>query len=203
MKKGYVFASLLALVCAALVARSFAEEQISTGVNIGAKAPNFTLVDQNGKTVSLHDFAGKVVVLEWTNPKCPVVQGLYAKKTMLNLFNSYHEKNVAWLAIDSSSYATNDNDKTWADEQNIPYSILDDSSGVTGKAYNATNTPNMYIVSTDGTLVYEGAIDNARTDDKNAGSLNYVQQALDEIAAGKTVSIPQTKPYGCDVKYKD
>jgi peroxiredoxin len=203
MKKSYVFTSLLAIVAVALVARSYAEDQKAAGVAIGAKAPDFTLQDQTGKPVSLHDFTGKVVVLEWTNPKCPVVQGLYAKKTMQTLFNEYHEKNVAWLAVNSSYYATDDNDKAWADEQSIAYPVLNDSTGVTGKAYNATNTPNMYIVSPDGTLLYQGAIDDARSSNANPGSLNYVGQALTEILAGKTVSVPQTTPYGCTVKYKD
>ena len=203
MRKLYAFVSLVVLVSIALAARGLADDQKDVGVNIGAKVPDFSLQDQNGKGVSLHDFFGKVVVLEWTNPNCPIVQRHYAAKTMLNLYSQYQDKGVAWLAINSSDFATNDSDKQWATEQNIPYPVLNDASGATGHAYHATNTPNMYIVGTDGTLLYQGAIDNDPHDDLTSGKINYVHQALDEILSGKSVSVPQTKPYGCSVKYKD
>lgn len=204
MRKIYAFASLLALVSMALVARSFADDQKDAGVAIGAKAPDFTLQDQDGKTVSLHDFLGKTVVLEWTNSQCPIVQRHYREKTMQTLFTAFQDKNVAWLAVNSSNFATNEIDKQWAVEQNIAYPVLNDSAGTTGHAYHATNTPDMYIVGTDGTLLYQGAIDNDPPGDKAASDrTNYVHQALDEILAGKSVSVPETKPYGCGVKYKD
>jgi peroxiredoxin len=203
MRKIYALASLLAMVMIALAARSFAEDQNDSGVAIGAKAPDFSLQDQNGKVVSLHDSLGKVVVLEWTNPNCPIVQRHYAAKTMLTLYGQYQDKGVVWLAINSSNFATNDSDKQWATEQNIAYPVLNDASGATGHAYHATNTPDMYIVGTDGALLYQGAIDNDPQGDKTGDKINYVHQALDEILSGKPVSVPQTKPYGCSVKYKD
>jgi peroxiredoxin len=195
--------ALLAVLSLALVARSFADDQPSPGVSIGAKAPDFSLQDQNGKVVNLHDSLGKIVVLEWTNPQCPIVQRHYAAKTMLTLYSQYQEKGIVWLAINSSNYATNESDQQWATEQNIPYPVLNDASGSTGHAYHATNTPNMFIVGTDGSLLYEGAIDNDPEGDMTSGKINYVHQALDEILSSKAVSVPQTKPYGCSVKYKD
>jgi peroxiredoxin len=198
-----VTSSLLVLASIAWVGRSFAEDQSESGVNIGAKAPDFTLQDQNGKTVSLHDFAGKIVVLEWTNPNCPFVQRVYKEKIMQNLQSEYQQKGIIWLAINSGSTATNDADKQWAAEQSISYPELNDSSGSTGKAYHATNTPDMFIITSDGTVAYEGAIDNDPEGDKSSDRVNYVHQALDEILAGKPVSTPQTKPYGCSVKYAD
>jgi peroxiredoxin len=203
MRKLYALAALLAVASIALVARSYAESQKETGVSIGAKAPDFTLQDQNGKSVSLHDFAGKIVVLEWTNPQCPFVQRHYQAKTMQTLASDFESKNVDWLAINSTSSATNDSNKQWAEAQSISYPILNDSTGTVGKEYHATNTPEMYIIATDGTLLYEGAIDNDRGGDKTTGKVNYVRQALDEIVSGKPVSTPQTKPYGCSVKYHD
>ena len=207
MRKTAAFASLLALVSVALIARSFAEDQkdsgATVGVSIGAKAPDFTLQDPNGKNVSLHDYLGKIVVLEWTNPQCPFVQRHYQAKTMQTLASQYQSKNVVWLAINSSNFDTNDANQQWAAQQNISYPELNDSSGVTGKAYHATNTPEMYVIGTDGTLLYQGAIDNDPQGEKTSDKINYVHQALDEILSGKPVSTPQTKPYGCSVKYKD
>ncbi|MGD0541799.1 MAG: thioredoxin family protein [Tepidisphaeraceae bacterium] len=202
-KTTYALTSLLVLASIALIGRSFAEDQKDTGVSIGAKPPDFTLQDQNGKNISLHDFAGKIVVLEWTNPECPFVQRHYKEKTMQTLASQYQDKGVVWLAINSSNYATNDASKQWAEAQNISYPELNDSGGSTGKAYHATNTPHMFIVASDGTLAYEGAIDNDPDGDKTSDKVNYVQKALDEILSGKSVSVPQTKPYGCSVKYAD
>jgi peroxiredoxin len=203
MRKFYAIASVMALVGIALVARSFAEDQKESGVSVGAKAADFSLQDQSGKNVSLHDFSGKIVVLEWTNPECPFVQRHYHEKTMQTLASQYQAKNVVWLAINSSNFATNDSNKEWAESQSISYPILNDSSGSTGRAYHATNTPEMYIIGTDGTLLYQGAIDNDPAGEKTGDKINYVHQSLDEILAGKSVSTPQTKPYGCSVKYKD
>jgi peroxiredoxin len=202
MRKTYVMASRVAIVAIALAARGFANESES-GIAIGMKAPDFSLEDQDGKTVSLHNFAGKTVVLEWTNPNCPFVQRHYREKTMQTLSDQYKDKGVAWLAINSSFFATDDQDKQWVTGQSISYPVLNDSSGGAGHAYNATNTPDMFIVGADGKVAYEGAIDNDPTDEKTGDKINYVHQALDEILAGKSVSVPQTKPYGCNVKYKD
>jgi hypothetical protein len=82
--------------------------------------------------------------------------------------------------------------------------ILDDSSGKVGRAYKATNTPHMFIINTDGNIVYNGAIDNAPLGKvpKDKKYVNYVDKALEELTSGKTISIAKTKPYGCTVKYK-
>jgi peroxiredoxin len=172
------------------------------GVAVGKPAPAFSLTDQDGKTVNLSDFAGKIIVLEWVNPACPIVQRHYKAGTMIDLYTQYKDKGIVWLSINSTSTDTNDADKKWATDQKVPWPVLSDASGATGHAYGATNTPGMFVVGADGTVKYKGAIDNdpqgahAATD-----RVNYVKQALDEILAGKPVSAPETKQYGCTVKY--
>ncbi len=203
MRKIYSLALLAALAAAVFVARGLAADQpsVSGKAVIGQPAPDFMLADQNGKNVSLHDFRGKIVVLEWTNPECPIVQRHYQAKTMLNLYGEYKDKDVAWLAINSTNSADNKENLDWANQQGIGYSILNDSSGAVGHAYRATNTPHMFIVGKDGKLVYRGAIDNDPQGDMTSGKINYVNQALTEILSGKAVSVPETKAYGCTVKY--
>jgi peroxiredoxin len=169
---------------------------------IGKPAPAFTLQNMDGKNVSLSDESGKIVVLEWTNPDCPIVQRHYHAKTMTTLHDKYKSKNVVWLAINSSNYVTNHIDQKWASEQGITYPILNDAPGDVGRLYGATNTPQMFVIGTDGTLLYKGAIDNDRNGDLETGKINYVDQAVTEILASKPVSVPETKPYGCTVKYK-
>jgi len=174
---------------------------VETGVAIGKPAPAFSLTDQDGKTVQLSDYAGKLIVLEWMNPACPIVQRHYSAGTMIGLYKQYKDKGIVWLSIDSTSTDDNAADKKWATGQQVPWPILSDAGGATGKAYGATNTPGMFVIGTDGAVLYKGAIDNDPQGDRGASGVNYVSQALDEILAGKPVSAPETKQYGCSVKY--
>jgi peroxiredoxin len=171
---------------------------------VGEPAPSFTLQDQTGKTVSLSDFVGKVVVLEWFNDQCPFVQKHYKTGAMNNLAAKYGKEGVVWLAVNSSNFTTNDKNAAVAKDWNIDRPILNDASGATGKAYGAKTTPGMYVIGKDGKLLYAGAIDSIDDDETSSLSkaTNYVGKALDEILADKPVTTPETKSYGCSVKYK-
>jgi peroxiredoxin len=170
------------------------------------KAPDFTLKNYDGKEFKLADFKGKIVVLEWINRQCPFVRYHYEKKsTMQKLAAKYKkDKKVVWLAIDSTNFHKTADNKKFAEKNKIKHPILDDSTGKIGRAYHATNTPHMFIINTDGNIVYNGAVDNAPLGrvPKNKEYVNYVDKALGELTSGKTVSIAKTKPYGCTVKYK-
>jgi peroxiredoxin len=171
---------------------------------IGEAAPAFTLHDIEGKSVSLADFAGKTVVLEWINPDCPFVVRHYNLDTMTKLAAA--NKDVVWLAIATGATADSDSLKTFAQKEGVSYPILLDPDGSTGKAYGAKKTPHMYIIGKDGKLAYAGGIDDQEIGEPNAplkeGTVNYVEKALKEIADGKPVSQAETKAYGCGVKYK-
>ena len=168
-------------------------------------AAAFTLMDQDGKAVSPSDYAGKIVVLEWVNPQCPFVAYHYRDdvRTMPRLAEKYKDKGVVWLAVDTTYNWTAEKSKVFHDEHKLPYPILDDSKGDVGHAYQAKSTPDMFIIDPQGLIVYSGAIDNAPLGKlpKDAAAVNYVQKALDELLAGKPITTPQTKSYGCSVKY--
>ena len=168
---------------------------------LGEAAPAFTLQDQTGKMVNLSDFAGKVVVLEWLNPECPFVVRHYKAKTMSTLVDKYKDKNVVWLAINSTNTATSEFNGSWVSENSLTYPILNDREGKVGKLYGAKTTPHMYVIDPSGKLVYRGAIDDDPSGQNGGKGVNYVDQALDEVLAGKAVSVPETKSYGCSVKY--
>lgn len=187
-------AALLALTATALPAQA--------AVKVGQKAPSFILKDANGKSVSLSDYTGKVVVLEWTNPYCPFVQRHYREHTMTNLASEFGPQGVTWLAINSTSNQTDAQDETWSKKNHLDYPVLNDSSGKVGKEYGAKTTPDMYIINANGKLVYSGGIDNDPRGDKGASRVNYVKKALTETLAGKPVTTPMSKPYGCNVHYK-
>ena len=168
--------------------------------SIGATAPSFALQDQDGNEVRLADFSGKVVVLEWFNNDCPFVQRHYAAKTMATLAESFQDQGVVWLAINSTHYATKENNKAWKEKYSLPYPILSDNSGEVGTTYAAKTTPHMYIIDKSGTLVYAGGIDDDPKGESKSPT-NYVSKALQEVLAGSTVTTPESKPYGCSVKY--
>jgi len=169
------------------------------------KAPDFSLKNYDGKEYKLADFKGKIVVLAWINPECPFVRYHYEKKSTINeLAKKYKEKNVVWLAINSTNFHKTEDNKKFAEKNKISHPILDDHSGKVGRAYHATNTPHMFVINAEGNIVYNGAIDNAPLGriPKDKEYANYVDKALEELTSGKTVSLAKTKPYGCSVKYK-
>ena len=192
----------LGLACASTEAGSSPAAEPVAAAAVGAAAPAFSLEDQTGKKVSLSDYAGKIVVLEWVNPDCPFVQRHANAKTMTNLIGKYGSQNVVWLGINSTHYADNAANAKWIDKHSLPHAILNDQSGTVGRAYGARTTPHMYIIDPSGKLVYAGGIDDDQGGSKGATAVNYVDKALAELTSGKSVSLPETKPYGCSVKYK-
>jgi peroxiredoxin len=185
-----------------LVAAVAAPVMAGDGVSVGTKAPDFTLPDTAGKEVSLSDFVGKVVVLEWLNPDCPFVQRHYKAGTMKHLATTYGKDGVVWLTINSTHYMDAGASAKFKKDHDLPYPILVDQSGQVGHLYGAVTTPHMFIIDDSGTVVYNGAIDDDPRGSKGEGAVDYVAAALDELLAGKPVTTAETKPYGCSVKYK-
>ena len=178
-------------------------------VSIGQPAPDFTLTDCSGKKVSLSDYKGKVVVLEWVNHGCPFVAKHYGSGNMQKLQADAAAKGVVWLSICSSApgkqghMTGGDASKKCAETQSAATAYLLDESGEVGKTYNAKVTPEMVVIDANGVLVYQGAIDDKKSTNPGdiAGAKNYVAAALDEVLAGKPVTTPKTEAYGCSVKY--
>jgi peroxiredoxin len=165
-------------------------------------APAFTLTAHDGSKVSLSDYEDRIVVLEWFNFECPFVKYHYGEAaTMKGLASRYAEKGVVWLAINSTSHTTAQQDREFAEKNELKYPILDDRDGRVGRAYGAVTTPHMFVIDKRGRIVYRGAIDNAPMGKTEGAVLNHVDSALDELIAGQRVSVPETKPYGCNVKY--
>jgi len=176
----------------------------TAGAEIGKPAPAFALKGIDGKEYKLADLKDKVVVLEWTNHECPVVNTYHTAGTMMNTFKKFAGKPVVWLAIDSSSFAADKSEaiKKWAAEKKVEYPILLDAPGTIGKAYGAKTTPHIFIIDQKGTLAYMGAPDSQNEEKDQEKVRNYVEEAVTALLSGSTVATAQTKPYGCTVKYK-
>ena len=182
----------------------------NAAATVGQPAPAFTLSDTNGKTVNLADYKGKTVVLEWHNPECPFVKKHYDSANMQGLQSRYTKDDVVWLAVSSTEPSHQDYKKPEVmnailkTSKATPTAYLMDESGATGKNYGAKTTPHMYVINGQGTLVYAGGIDDKRSADIADIKIakNFVSAALDEMKAGKPISVSTSTPYGCSVKYK-
>jgi peroxiredoxin len=191
-----------AVLLSLLASSSFAGE-------LGQKAPDFSLTDLDGKTVKLADFKGKTVVLEWFNPECPFVKATHTRGPLVGTAKKHIKNGVVWLAINSGAPGKQgagvEKNKAGVKTFDLPHPVLLDESGSVGKAYGATNTPHLFVIDKAGNLVYRGGIDNSPDGEGQSpqgGKLvNYVDAALEDLAAGKPVKQPESKAYGCSVKY--
>jgi glutathione peroxidase-family protein len=181
----------------------------ATAAEIGQAAPAFDAKDLNGKTVTLGDLQGKVVVFEWVNFGCPFVKKHYGSGNMQKLQADYTAKGAVWITVNSTAkgkegyqeaakmaeIAKENGDKS-------THFILD-PDGKIGKAFGAKVTPHMFIVNKEGKLAYDGAIDSMATakQDDVAAADKLFANALDAVLAGKEVVNAKNQPYGCGVKY--
>jgi hypothetical protein len=205
---GAGFAGVAAVTMTAMVCLP-GHADSSAQAKIGAPAPQFTLIDSNEKSVSLADFKGKTVVLEWTNHECPYVRKHYGGQNMQALQKKWTGQDVVWLTVISSMpgsqghVAPLEANKLTADRGAKPTAVLLDPKGTVGRSYGAQVTPHMYVIKPDGTLAYMGGIDDkptTRLEDLKTAN-NFVDQALTEVAQGKPVSTTTSRPYGCTIKY--
>ena len=200
MTRHKIVPSALAVATAAVLAAA-----PGFALAVGEKAPAFELQDLAGQTHSLADYTGKTVVLEWVNPNCPFSDRHAEEKTMIELADRYGE--VVWLGINSTNPESRDylmtaEHASWAAERGVDYPILYDESGEVGHAYDAKTTPHMYVIDGDGTVVYNGAIDNDPPGRMTQEARdNYVDSGLGALGQGSTPDPASTKPYGCTVKY--
>lgn len=196
----------LTLAIALAASTSFTDAQAA---RVGDQAPGFTGNDSNGKTETLSQFAGKYVVLEWHNHDCPYTRKHYESGNMQSLQKGWTAKGVVWLTIISSApgeqgYVTSAQENAYMRKMGArPTAAILDPKGTIGHLYDAKTTPEIYVVSPNGKLIYEGAIDDHPTPDVSDVKIskNYLSAALTDAMEGRSVTITYTRPYGCSVKY--
>jgi peroxiredoxin len=174
---------------------------------VGERAPDFTATTATGETVSLGDLAGQTVMLEWTNHDCPFVVRHY-QGNMQSLQNEAAGNDVVWIQVISSApgeqgYVSAERALELNEERsaNVAHVFMD-PDGIIGRAYDARTTPQMYVIDGEGTLRYNGGIDDQpRPRAGDPEPIPYAQLALNVVLAGEEVEITETQPYGCNVKY--
>jgi peroxiredoxin len=196
-------------ICAAILL-SVVAVTAQANVRTGQAAPHFTAIDALSNTeISLADFRNKTVVLEWVNYGCPFVKKHYSAGNMQRLQADADADNVVWISINSS--AKGKQGYLAAEEVAVEMATrgaknryyIRDETGTIGQAYGAKTTPHMYVINAEGTLVYQGAIDDNRSADPATiqGATNYITAALHALSKGAPVKPHTTQPYGCSVKY--
>lgn len=176
---------------------------------VGEAAPALEATTSGGETISLADFVGKTVVLEWTNDGCPFVQKHYGSGNMQAMQAAVTRAGGIWISVISSAQGKQGYvDGTAADALNAergasPTFVVLDPDGKVGRAYAARTTPHMFVIDGDGVLRYDGAIDNqpSASPAKVDEAIPYALNAFRALEAGEDVDPARTRPYGCSVKY--
>lgn len=183
----------------------------SANLTAGQPARDFKLRDTDNNVISLTQYRGKTVVIEWNNPGCPFVQKHYKSGNMQATQAAALAQGAVWLTVNSGApgkqgHMSGPQAAAFVTGQKARVTeYLLDPTGVVGKAYGAKTTPQIFIVNPVGTIVYQGAIDDKPTTNPAdiATARNHVKAALGELKAGKPVSVAETRSYGCSVKYPD
>lgn len=195
-----------ALLCTVALLAACIANVACAAVETGKPAPDFAFTDLSGKTQKLSDFRGKIVVLEWLNPACPYVVRHYRSGNLPDTQAVAAADGAVWLQINSSAIGDLNAVKSteWQKKQGvIATAYIRDQSGKIGRLFGAQVTPHCFVIGRDGTLVYQGAIDDQPQASQVAtpSAHNYVKAALAALKAGKPVEKAATQAYGCDIKY--
>jgi peroxiredoxin len=205
--KGFARAAFISIVAAACVgAGSYASATELSRVNVGAQAPLFTAPGADGKPHSLRDYAGRLVVLEWTNPVCPFTAVKYKSGAMQALQHYAEAQHIVWLSIDTAApdragYLTPSAARTRIAQTHATVTaFLFDVDGKIARSYGAKTTPSFFVIDRNGKLAYQGAMDEQVFADQGEGR-EYVKSALDDLIAGRALKYSETQPQGCAVEY--
>lgn len=199
-------ASIISIAVAGIGVAGLAQATGLSRVDVGAPAPQFTTKGADGKQHSLRDYAGKLVVLEWTSPVCPFTAVKYKSGAMQALQRYAALQQIVWLSIDTAApdkagYLTAAAARSRIAQTHATITaFLFDVDGNIARSYGAKTTPSFFVVNRDGKLAYEGAMDDQVFADQDAGR-EYVKSALDDLIAGRRVQKTETQPQGCAIEY--
>jgi peroxiredoxin len=161
------------------------------------KVQNFTLSDGKGKAHSLSDFKdAKAIVVMFIATRCPVSNAY--NQRMIDLYKDYHDKKVAFLAINSNKLEDLEEVNKHAMENGFDFPVLKDVNNIVADKFSAQVTPEIFVLNSSFDILYHGRID----DSQREGEIKSkdLRKALDQILAGKEVGLKETKAFGCTIK---
>ena len=178
----------------------------STMLPLGTRAPDFSLPNVDGRTVSLRDFAdAPALVVVFMCNHCPFVKHL--ADSLAATAKQYQARGVAFVGInsnDAQAYPDDSPERMKEEARNRGYTFpyLFDESQEVAKAYRAACTPDFYVFDSKRLLVYRGQYDDTRPDSGKPPTGADLRAALDALLAGKPVPAEQKPSIGCNIKWK-
>jgi peroxiredoxin len=178
----------------------------STMLPLGTKAPDFSLVNVDGRTVSLADFNGApALLIVFMCNHCPFVKHLAGP--LAQFAHEYMQKKVAVVGINSNDVANYPADSPEqmvreAEDQGYAFPYLYDETQEVAKAYRAACTPDFFLFDRNQRLVYRGQFDSSRPDNGVPITGADLRAAIDAVLAGKQPSDKQMPSIGCNIKWK-
>jgi peroxiredoxin len=187
------------IVLALLVLAAFAGPALAASPAIGSAAPAFELKTLDGKPFSLADAekTNSYVVLMFIATNCPYSNAYNDR--MRDMAAAYAKKGVLFVGINSNKTESIDEAVKHAKAHGHTFPILKDPSNKVADLYDASHTPEIYVVAKDGKLVYHGRIDD-NSDDAAKVTSPDLKNALDALLAGQPVAKAETKAFGCSIK---
>ena len=162
----------------------------------GDIAPGFELVDLDGITHRLADFAADIVVLDFWSAECP--WSAYYDGWLSERAKEWARRGVRLLAVASNTNETAATLRAAVAERAITFPVLLDPDSAVADLFDAMTTPHIFIVDRAGRLAYQGAIDDRNFRQREA-RVNYLDQAIAALLAGRQPDPAQTDPYGCTI----
>jgi len=196
MMKRVLFTLIAMLYLSAFTPALAYQDRAAASLSIGQSAPDFTAADLNGKAHSLKDHRGRIAVIVFLSTECPF-SNAYIER-LRAIASDYSKKNVALLGVNSNPAESLDQIREHARKNKLDFTILKDEGSRVADAYGALRTPEVFVVDGAGALLYRGRIDNSK--ETARVKRNDLREALDETLAGKAVSQPETKAFGCPIK---
>ncbi|MEM7516569.1 MAG: redoxin domain-containing protein [Planctomycetota bacterium] len=178
-------------------------------MGVGAQAPNFSLTDHEGNRVSLSDFAGDIVVLEWFNPKCEFTRNSHIDGTLKRISDEFNGQGVQFLAINSTAPGnigfSPDYGAAMCNQWDMEYPLLSDPNGEASSAFRVSVAPTVCVIDGEGTIRYQGAVDNSPNQNGFGAKRfkDFVRNAIVAIQEGRNFNKTWAKPYGCPIETQD
>ena len=173
-------------------------------INIGAQAPDFHLPATDGSEYNLASFQdARLLIVAFTCNHCPYVIG--SEGRIKQLVNDYADRRVRLVAINSNETENHPDDNfehmiTHARDQQLNFPYLRDERQDVAKSFGAIKTPQFFLLDENRKVRYIGRMDNNPKDESKA-TTRELRDALEDLLAGRDVSVPLTEPIGCTVKW--
>lgn len=177
----------------------------STVLTLGSKMPDFSLPATDERTYSSSSLSNaEVLIIIFSCNHCPYVQAY--ENRIIQIQNKYKEKGVQVVAINSNDAVKYPEDsfgemKKRAVEKGFNFPYLYDETQDIARAFGATHTPELFVFNRERVLVYFGKIDDNWQNETRVRN-KYLENALNELLSGKTISVPETFAIGCTIKWK-